>query len=168
MHVDVADGQDDSSRPLLNSRIRATGICQSTITTDGQKVAGRLLVPSLRQIEILQPNPALWSECPTVSNAWLMGADFLDASIRVVRVLGKIRSFQPGKSLLVEDATGLVVIETSQPERGHIGSEVEVLGLRAGAGTNLALPVRFLSRTATFGRRAAVTDDNSGGQKSGP
>jgi hypothetical protein len=39
---------------LLNTRIRATGFCRSVHTVDGQSVAGILLVPSRREIELLE------------------------------------------------------------------------------------------------------------------
>jgi hypothetical protein len=45
MRVEIADGSPLPSTPLLNSRIRAVGFCQSADTADGQKVPGVLLVP---------------------------------------------------------------------------------------------------------------------------
>jgi signal transduction histidine kinase len=53
MHVSVADSTGASPQDLLKRRIRATGICLSTYTTDGQRVAGALLAPGMEQIELL-------------------------------------------------------------------------------------------------------------------
>ncbi|MGA2178855.1 MAG: ATP-binding protein [Verrucomicrobiota bacterium] len=53
MRVEIADGSQLPATPLLNSRIRATGFCQSADTTDGQKVPGVLLVPSGKEIEVM-------------------------------------------------------------------------------------------------------------------
>ncbi len=38
-------------------RIRATGVCQSMLTSDGQKIAGRLLVPGTKFIQRLESSP---------------------------------------------------------------------------------------------------------------
>jgi len=43
--------------PLLNSRIRAVGFCQSAFTITGQKVPGLLLVPGRKEIEFIETPP---------------------------------------------------------------------------------------------------------------
>jgi signal transduction histidine kinase len=53
MHVSVADDTGASPRNLLKRRVRATGICLSTYTTDGQRVAGTLVTPGVEQIQVL-------------------------------------------------------------------------------------------------------------------
>jgi signal transduction histidine kinase len=53
LRVEIADGGDLSAAWLLNNRIRATGVCQSVLTADHRKIAGRLLVASAKQIEVL-------------------------------------------------------------------------------------------------------------------
>jgi signal transduction histidine kinase len=55
LRVEVANGSGLSATSLLNSRIRAVGFSQSTFTTDGQRVAGLLLVPGAGQIEPIPP-----------------------------------------------------------------------------------------------------------------
>jgi signal transduction histidine kinase/uncharacterized protein YdeI (BOF family) len=54
MRVEIADGSPLPSTPLLNSRIRAVGFCQSADTADGQKVPGVLLVPGGKEIELME------------------------------------------------------------------------------------------------------------------
>ncbi|MBI4325156.1 MAG: hypothetical protein HY674_07810 [Chloroflexi bacterium] len=59
MRVEVADGSGWSAALLLNRRVRATGFCQSAHTTDGQSVAGILLVPGAKEIAVIgQPELA--------------------------------------------------------------------------------------------------------------
>jgi signal transduction histidine kinase len=53
MRVEVADSSDASPQLLLNRRVRATGICLATRTTDGQSVAGKLLSPGMNQIQLV-------------------------------------------------------------------------------------------------------------------
>jgi signal transduction histidine kinase/uncharacterized protein YdeI (BOF family) len=57
MQVEIADGSSLLSMPLLNSRIRAVGFCQSAFTITGQKVPGLLLVPSRKEIEFIETPP---------------------------------------------------------------------------------------------------------------
>jgi signal transduction histidine kinase len=149
VHLDVANDQDGlSSRLLLNSRVRAIGICKSTLTTDGQSVAGRLLVPTLDQIEILQPNPTLWRDCPVVSNGFLNAANFSDANDSLVHVRGKIRSLQPGEPVLLEDGTGRVQVKSTRLPPGDVGREVEALGMWTRVGTNVVLYDAFYRELA--------------------
>jgi signal transduction histidine kinase len=54
MRVEIADVSPLPVTPLLNSRIRAVGFCQSAETADGQKVPGVLLVPSGKEIEVME------------------------------------------------------------------------------------------------------------------
>ena len=59
MHVCVADSTGAAPQYLLKRRVRATGICLSTYTTEGQRVAGTLLAPGIAQIQVLdEPEPA--------------------------------------------------------------------------------------------------------------
>ncbi|HZQ47101.1 MAG TPA: PA14 domain-containing protein, partial [Verrucomicrobiae bacterium] len=66
MRVEVADSSGVPWQLLLHSRIRATGICLSTRTTDGQTVAGVLLAPGMNQIEFWEPETERWIEHPVV------------------------------------------------------------------------------------------------------
>ncbi|EEF60291.1 ATP-binding protein [Pedosphaera parvula] len=53
LRVEVAESSGTPAATFLNRRIRATGIARNTYTTDGQRVAGKLLTPGLKQIEVL-------------------------------------------------------------------------------------------------------------------
>ena len=54
MRVEIADGSQLTATPLLNTRIRAVGFCQSAETADRQKVPGVLLVPGGKEIEVME------------------------------------------------------------------------------------------------------------------
>lgn len=147
MRVEVADGSGRSPLLLLKSRIRAVGICQSTYTTDGQRVAGTLLTPSMKQIELLEVAPAQWDERPVLPISALAVTNFLKASETIVRIRGKVRSENPGGVLLVEDETGQILVETTQP-LPQKGLQVEVLGRWSRARTNLVLRSGFYRELA--------------------
>jgi signal transduction histidine kinase len=52
--VELGDDSGIAVEPLVNARIRALGFCQGVHTTDGQQVAGVLLVPGSKEIEIVE------------------------------------------------------------------------------------------------------------------
>jgi len=60
----VADGSRLAPVGLWRSRIRAVGVCQSIYTTEGQRVAGELMVPGEAQIAFLEAAPSLQSAPP--------------------------------------------------------------------------------------------------------
>jgi len=59
MLIEIASSLGLSPSVLINSHISALGVCLSGLTVDGQKIAGRLLVPSAKEIEILETNRSL-------------------------------------------------------------------------------------------------------------
>src|SRR6185503_4172977 len=54
MPVEVPDGSGISPERLKGRQIRATGFCQSALTAEGQRVAGRLLTPDARHIQFIE------------------------------------------------------------------------------------------------------------------
>jgi signal transduction histidine kinase len=58
IRIEMAATSGVSPEIYLNRRVRATGIAQSTFTTDGQRVAGKLLSPGVEQIEMLDTRAA--------------------------------------------------------------------------------------------------------------
>jgi len=69
MRVEIADGAQLPAIPLLNSRIRATGFCQSVATADGQRVPGVLLVPGGRGIEVMETHREMMESPSTNAGA---------------------------------------------------------------------------------------------------
>jgi len=57
IRVVMADRAGLPAAQLLGRQIRATGVCESARTTDGQRVADTLLVPDARGIELLEAAP---------------------------------------------------------------------------------------------------------------
>lgn len=140
MSLHVANATGEYSRLLLGSKVRATGVSQSTFTTDGQRIGGTLLIPSIKQIELLEPASTLWASCPVTPIASLKPAN---ASGSVVHIRGIVRSIIPGQSILAEDASGQILVETSQSLSEALGSQAEVLGRIEQRGTNVILDYGF-------------------------
>lgn len=139
MRIEVADGSGSSPLLLLNSRIRTVGICQSTYTTDGQKVAGGMLTPSMKQIEFLDVDPAHWSAYPVLSIGSLAVTNFANSVETIVRVRGRVRAATPNESLVLEDETGRILMNTTQSLPRKEADQVEALGRWGRARTNVVL-----------------------------
>jgi signal transduction histidine kinase len=143
LRVEVADNTGCSPRLLRDSRIRATGICQATYTTDGQRVAGLLVAPGLNQIEILEVPPQREAGFAVSRIGDLLKTNLAEAADPLVRIRGKVRSVRAGQSLLVEDDTGRIVVETGQAPPPPQDSAVDVLGQWSRSGTNVILRCGF-------------------------
>ncbi len=55
MRVEVVNGSGLSPAALLNHQVRVVGVCQSTATADGQKVAGALLASDQQNVQVIEP-----------------------------------------------------------------------------------------------------------------
>ncbi|HEV8542467.1 MAG TPA: hypothetical protein VGR78_08745, partial [Verrucomicrobiae bacterium] len=100
---------------LLNSRIRATGICQPAYRGDRIRVAGGLIVPSMEEIKVTEFPAATFTEyglqrIQRVANL----ATNITANSRPVRVHGRL-SVVAG-ALSIEDGTGKLLLEPMQTD----------------------------------------------------
>ncbi|MEY2429032.1 MAG: hypothetical protein QOJ40_1917, partial [Verrucomicrobiota bacterium] len=152
MRIQVADGSGSSPLLLLNSRIRAVGICQNTYTTDGQKVAGGMLTPSMKQIESLEVDPAHWLTYPVLSIGSLALTNFPNTSEPIVHVRGSVVSGTSNGSIVLEDATGRILMNTTQPPMWKQAGKVEALGRWGRARTNVILRSGFYREIADIAK----------------
>ena len=143
MRIQVANPAGVPSLLLLNSRARVVGVCQSTYTIDGQKVAGGMLTPSLKQLELLEIALPHWSRYPVTPIGSLALPDVPNAAEKMVHIRGNVRSANSGQSLLVADETGGTLVETTQEIRSKQGTEVEALGYWTRTRTNVILRAGF-------------------------
>ena len=128
MRVIVPGDSGDAPLFLLNSQVRAKGICRSTYTSEGQKVAGAIVVAGWKQIEVLQVAAEHWTATPLVPISSLLSANPHGANDAIVRVQGKFRLATPDQPLLVEDQTGQIPVEGIQVPPEADGTGVELLG----------------------------------------
>ncbi len=156
MRVEVADDNIATPRVLLESRIRATGICPATFTTDGQQAAGLLLVPDIKNLKVLEIAPERWADCPVMRIGDLLKTNFTDIARRLVHIRGISHSRGPGQPLLVEDATGRIPIETIGPPVSANDVPVEVLGQCKQLGTSMVLGGCFLREVPEQTQTAAA------------
>jgi len=141
MSAVVTNGSDLAPAALLNSRVRATGFCQSAHTTDGQEVLGILLVPSGHEIALLEPRPMVTEDMGTNAG----GLPLLTTAAEIhrlkreeaqrgypVKIRGVITSVLPEhQAFTVQDSTrGIYVIDYSESrfDSPRIGVFLEVEG----------------------------------------
>lgn len=139
MYLHLMDASPKYSQLLLNSKIRATGVSQSTFASDGQRIGGTLLVPGIQQIEILDPAPALWNSAPVTTLQSLEHSNALLNAGTPVHLLGTVRATGPGNSILLDDASGQLLVEANQTFSNAVGNHAEILGFLQRNETNVSL-----------------------------
>lgn len=141
MFLHVAAPADGYSRLLPNSRIRATGVSQSVFNSNGQRIDGTLLVPGLKQMEIIEPASSLWTAIPISPIKVLLHSSAFGESGALVHIRGRVKSVASDKSFLVMDASGEMTVKTDRLLSDiNRNSEIEALGqwTRHAAGITLA------------------------------
>src|SRR6202000_2984186 len=141
MDVYVDEASAGYSRLLLNSHVRIVGISQSTLTAEGQRVAGKLLAPRLKDVEDLEPAFPLWKDYSVVPIGSV--TNFSDRQEGIVHVRGKLIGVSAEKSLVIKDETGRIEVESTQPPPTNTDGEFEVLGWHHHVGTNTVLSGGF-------------------------
>jgi signal transduction histidine kinase len=125
-YLNVMAGESGSMGLLWQSRVRATGIYQNVCTVDGQ-TAPSLLLPSLADLELVEMAPAHWVDYPILPIRSLVETNLAETTGLIVHVSGVVCANSPRKGLALDDGTGRVLLETTQPPP-QIGDRVEALG----------------------------------------
>jgi hypothetical protein len=142
MKVEIPNGSGLTSTALLNRRVRARGFGQGATTIDGQRILSVLLVPSRREIELLEAHPAdsEIKEPRAAGLPLLVNASDIHRLKREeaqrgypVKIQGVITSVQPEhQAFTMQDSTrGIYVIDFSESrsDSPQIGDFVEVEGV---------------------------------------
>jgi len=144
-HLLMELGDDSGLTPAIlpATRVRAVGFCKSVHTTDGQNVAGILLVPSRQEIQILEPpansersaDPEItFGVLPTLTTAEAVHRLKREEAQRAypVQVRGVVTCVLPEhQGFTLQDSTrGLYVVDfsSSRPDAPQIGEYLEITG----------------------------------------
>jgi signal transduction histidine kinase len=139
VRVDVADRSGLSSPLEINSQVKAVGFCQSALTVDSQLVPGLMLVPSAKDLAILDsPATANLSAqtgaLPVLTRASDVHRLKREEALRQyhVKIRGVITSVLPEhQAFMIEDSTRGIYVEDISTNRSgapHIGDFLEVDG----------------------------------------
>lgn len=143
MKMEILDIAGISLPLLAQSRIRATGLVQSTFTVDGQRVAGLLIVPHVTNIQILAVAPDLWNNHPIIPIADLLSTEKNEQDQRIVHLRGEVSSFTPTGELVLRDASGQTLLELAHPVTREQGDLIEAIGQRHRTGGKIVVRSGF-------------------------
>jgi signal transduction histidine kinase len=159
MRVKVAGNSSEVPAFLLNSQVRAIGVCWSTYTSGEQKVAGALVVADWKQIELTQVAAEYWNVSPLVPIGSLLATNNpARTNEAIVRVQGRFRGAASDARWVLEDDTGQIPVEGTQAPPKAVGTRVELLGKLKREGSNSVLQNGFYREMieSTNGTAAAL------------
>ncbi len=141
MRIEVADSSGIFPSLLAHARIKVSGVSQPAQGADesGQQIAGILLTPGLEQIEYLELPAARWEDTPLMRISDCVATNPPPSPKEIVHIKGKARMSDYGKSVMLDDGTGQIFLETIRPVSAKNGDSVDALGCRSQSGTNLIL-----------------------------
>jgi len=129
--VEVLSGFDMDPRWLLGAHLSASGICDSVFTPEGYRVAGRLTVGSVENLQLLDLPQQLWNS-PAVLNAdEVLGQLRAGSQAKLLRIHGILTTHASAGPAGIQDASGMVYLSGAAGAVLALGTHVEALGLAA-------------------------------------
>ena len=117
-----------SNVELLDSTVRVRGVCSTKFNRQGQLFAIRLMVPRPEDLVIEQPSPKESFEIVERPIGSLLQFAPQETYGHRVKVAGTIISYEPGKSMFLQDAEHGLEVQTKGKDPLMVGDRVEVLG----------------------------------------
>ena len=141
IRLEITGSAGWSAAKLLGRRLKATGVCESVLTADGQRIAGRLLVGSAKDLELETPAPATTRDdntnsarLPVLTTAAEIHRLKREEAQRKypVRIQGVVTCLLPEhQAFTLQDATrGIYIVDSSESRAfpPQIGEYLEVTG----------------------------------------
>ena len=116
---------------LVDAKVRFNGVCGAAFNARNQFVSFHLMMPSLKNLEVLEPAPQDQFAVPAtaIGNIRKFSADLTDE--HRVKVVGTVTAVLPGQGIYMTDATGGVYAESQDGSPMVEGDQVEVIGFPA-------------------------------------
>lgn len=129
--VRVPDYHDPFPMYLVDAKVRFHGVCGAAFNRRNQLVAIHLLVPRLKDLEIVDPAPTdpFSVETTPIDSIRRFSADLPD--VHRVKVIGTVTARFPQQGLFLMDSTGGLYAESQDGTPVDAGDEVEVIGFPA-------------------------------------
>lgn len=116
---------------LVDSKIRARGVCGAMFNAKGQLRGVNLFVPSLSDVQILEPGPVQLFGLPVQSLSRILRFTFDGESGHRVKVRGVVTLQRPGQFVFLKGDDGSIRADSNQRIALTPGQEVEAVGFRA-------------------------------------
>ena len=129
--VRVPGYRDPFPMDLVDAKVRFTGVSGTAFNSRNQLVSFHLMMPSLKNLEVLEPAPSDLFAVPTtgIGDIRRFSADLTDQ--REVKVLGTVTAIFPRQGIFLTDGTGGVYAESQDGTPISEGDQVEVIGFPA-------------------------------------
>jgi len=137
--VTVARGSSYMTNLLINSRVRARGIC-TPIYGEGGKITASLQASNMNDVALLQLPEAAWQRYPL---DFIGGLTQTNNFGQIIHLRGKVQSVQPGRNFLLADATGEITVNSRHASPEMAGADVEILGTFQQRGSNRVFQSAF-------------------------
>jgi two-component system, cell cycle sensor histidine kinase and response regulator CckA len=130
----VPEAQRQAIPPgLVDAGVRVQGVCLTIINQAGQVRGVSLLLPDASQVRIQRPAPDA-SALPTLRIGSLAEFHGSERSAHRVRVQGVVTFSRPGKSLILQDGSGSVFVETTRTNVLHPGQRIDLVAFPSPTG----------------------------------
>jgi signal transduction histidine kinase len=141
-----------------DSFVRVTGVFTPKFDRNGKLLDAQMAIPRIEDVELLQTLSAnAGFDVPVRTIASLQTSP----SNELVRVQGKIERREPGASVIIQDGSGRVTVETWQTRAAKPGDLVEGVGLPVADGPALRLRqgmFRPIDRVEIIAHKAEATN----------
>ena len=129
--VRVPEYHDPFPVNLVDAKVRFNGVCGAAFNTRNQLVSFHLLMPSLKNLEVLQPAPAdpFAAATTPIASIRRYSADLTDQ--HQVKIVGTVTAIFPQQGIYLTDASGGVYAESQDGTPMVEGDQVEVIGFPA-------------------------------------
>ena len=129
--VRVPDYTGQFPMNLVDAKVRFHGVCGAAFNSRNQFVSFHLMMPSLNDLEILEPAPSdLFAAAPIqIATVRHFSVDLADE--REVKVVGTVTAVFPQQGLYITDASGGLYAESQDGTPLAVGDQVEVIGFPA-------------------------------------
>ncbi len=121
-------GQAVAPAGLVDAKVRLRGVCGARFNRRNQLIGVNLFIPSLREVQVLEPAPADPFAAPARPIALLNRYTVRGTSNRRVHVRGVVTAQMRGPVLYVSDESGSLYVETPQASPVELGDTVDVVG----------------------------------------
>ncbi|MDB6023166.1 MAG: hypothetical protein JWQ04_3023 [Pedosphaera sp.] len=122
----ISTNNNDATR-LTGAKVRIRGINASK-AVDGRLESASVFVPGFNEISILEQPGTKPAQVPVVSIGSLLNRELGLWTNSPVHINGLIVSYQPGKSLVVKDPTGVIRAQVIQALQSQVDDRVDVWG----------------------------------------
>ncbi len=129
--VRVPDYKDKFPVKLVDAKVRFNGVCGAAFNSRNQFVSFHLMMPSLNNLEILEPAPSdPFAVAPVeIAKVRQFSADLADE--REVKVVGTVTAVFPQQGIYITDASGGLYAESQDGTPLAVGDQVDVIGFPA-------------------------------------